>query len=108
VGSYGQTVGSSDPAKDKSRSSGSASLNNKIDAKVKELAGVGWKSRQVQWKFSTEWPKNKDGIDMCLPWHISGCYTNCRKHKDHREQTAEERTLLCEFLEKNFEEWRKN
>jgi hypothetical protein len=108
VGSYGQTVGSSDPAKDKSRSSGSASLNNKIDAKVKELAGVGWKSRQVQWKFSTEWPKNKDGIDMCLPWHISGCYTNCRKNKDHREQTAEERTLLCEFLEKNFEEWRKN
>jgi hypothetical protein len=90
------------------RSTGTAAINQSIDPKVKELAGVGWKSRQVQWKFSTDWPKNKDGGDMCLPWHTSGCYTNCGKKKDHRPQTEEEKSTLCGFLEKNFEEWRKN
>eukprot|EP00978_Attheya_sp_CCMP212_P034418 scaffold143976_cov43-Attheya_sp.AAC.3 len=90
------------------RSTGTASINTKIDSTVKELAGVGWKSRQVQWKFAKEWPTNKDGMDMCLPWHTSGCYTNCRKSQDHRPQMEEEKATLCKFLEKNFDEWRKN
>eukprot|EP00978_Attheya_sp_CCMP212_P000704 scaffold1411_cov70-Attheya_sp.AAC.1 len=72
------------------RSRGSAVINLKVVAKVKEMAGSGWKSQTVQRQFLDTWPQNKDGKPMCLTYHTSGCYTNCKKVDDHREQTAAE------------------
>eukprot|EP00978_Attheya_sp_CCMP212_P014673 scaffold37503_cov75-Attheya_sp.AAC.2 len=43
------------------RSTGTALINQNINPKVKQLAGVGWKSQQVQWKISSDCPKNKGG-----------------------------------------------
>jgi hypothetical protein len=90
------------------RSRGTAVINLNVVPKVKEMAGSGWKSQTVQRRFLDTWPQNKDGKPMCLPYHTSGCYTNCKKVDDHREQTAAEQTSLCTFLDTNFSEFRGN
>ena len=77
--------------------------------RVVEIAGSGWKSKEVKERFASSWPKNKKGHLMCLPWHYRGsCYTLCGRRGDHIDHDPEEEETLCVFLTDNFGEFRSN
>ena len=77
--------------------------------RVAECAGTGWLSADVRSRFKDDWPKNKRGCPMCLPWHCRGlCYDNCGHKGDHVIHSKEEEDTLCTFLTEKFGEYQKN
>ena len=77
--------------------------------RVVELAGTGWRSKDVRERFADRWPTNSQGKPMCLPWHHRGsCYTLCGRRADHIDHSPEEEETLCSFLTENFSEFRSN
>ena len=56
-------------------------------------------ARLYDLKGNKEVPKNRDGTEMCLAFHLNGeCYSHCTQKYDHRMHGAPENKALHEFI----------
>ena len=63
----------------------------------------------VHKQFQSMWPKNRNGNDMCLPFHHRGtCYDNCSQKADHYAHNDAEEATFCTFLQDIFAKWHLN
>ena len=61
------------------------------------------KARDHAKEASDPIPKNADGTEFCLSYHVLGfCWPNCARTQDHRPHTPEESTSLKAWCDQHY------